>query len=120
MIQLIYNFIKHWFKGLNSTSKVLTLLLLFALSYGAYITIQKAIYKYKYFKTIEKEVTTLRDSISQYEIRITDLIEKAKTTTIKSQKKSKQIDDKLTQDEKIIDNTTVTNDDLDKFLAKYD
>lgn len=119
MIPLLFNYIKHWWLGLNATSKVLSLLLILAIGYGIYTYSGKALYKYRYFKALETQVETLRDSILRYEIRVTNLIESGKKDTEKTKKQSALIDKKLKEDEETIDNSTISDDDIVEFITKH-
>ena len=120
MFPLLFNFIKQWFKRQNITSKVLIVILFLATLYIGYISIQKGYYKYKYFKGLETQVTTLQDSLQSSNERINDLLTKGKTTTINVKKNASAIDKKLQEDEKTIDNANVSDTELHKFLAKYE
>ena len=119
MIPLLFNYIKQWFKRQSSTAKLFIVLFTLAITYTIYIYIGKAYYKYQYFKELEREVSVLKDSVSAYNKRELKLIDSLKTTTKTSQKKAKDIDTKLKKDEEIINNTTVTDSELQDFLSNY-
>ena len=104
----------------TSLEKFFIVLLFLAFLYGSVATIQKGIYKYRYFKSIEKEYNTAKDSIAALNIRIGDLTQKQQNKVNASRKRSQTINDKLKQDEKAIDSKPVTDAELDEFLSRYD
>lgn len=81
---------------------------------------QKAYYKYQYFKQVEQNYNTAKDSISSLNNKIKDLTQKQQILTEKAQKQARSINDKLKQDENTIDNRNVTDDELLEFLSRYD
>ena len=119
MIPLIFNYIKHWFIRQSTTAKLFIIICAIGIVYVGYISAGKAYYKYQYFKELEREVTNLKDSVSAYNKREQKLLNTLKNTTKTSQKKFQDIDTKLKQDEEIIDNSTVTDSELQDFLSKF-
>ena len=111
-------FILFWNKQ-SKKEKLLFIIIGVALIFITYQGISKAAYKYKYFKIAEQQRDTFQDSISTLNKNIEDLITKATTQTKQIKNTSKKIDAKLKNDEKIIDASDVSDDELDSFLAKY-
>jgi hypothetical protein len=100
----------------KATFIVIGLLLCAVLFIGS----QKAYYKYKYFKGKEKQVTELLKVVEVKEFKIDSLINTQIVVTKDVQKKSKGITEKLKQDVEEINNSTVSNEQLNNMLAKYD
>jgi hypothetical protein len=115
MIKLIFSYIKHQsiqFKILLGFS----VLLFFAaigyalkLSYSNYLLVQ---FQKEKIKELEKELIVSEE-------KTTKIISKGKTKTINVKKRQVDIDKKLKQDEKIIDNDSVSDDELRKFLTNH-
>ena len=70
-------------------------------------------------KVFEKGITTLKDSIQAIDNRQVKIIEDAKKNTTKASKDKKAINDKQKQDEKDIDNSTISDRDIADFLSRY-
>jgi hypothetical protein len=85
-----------------------------------FIGSQKAYYKYKYFKGIEKQRNELLKVVEVKEFKIDSLLNTQIVVTKDIQKKSKAINTKLKQDVKEINNSMVTDKQLHELLAKYD
>ena len=116
MINLVWSL----FKKQQPLVKVLTIIIIIAISYSTILLTQKAYYKYKYYQQIEKNYNAARDSIIRLNTEIKDLTLRHKIETEKAKKKSKDINDKLKQDEEDINNRIVTDDELKEFLSRYD
>jgi len=116
----VLNLIKSYWKGQTFKEKAFAILVFIFLVYIMVLSTQKAYYKYKYYKQLEKEVVTLKDSIKVYDLKVKDLIKLGKAETIIIREKAKIIDTKLKQDEKIINDRIITDDDISRFLAKYE
>lgn len=116
----ILNLIRNYWKGQTFKEKAYAVLVFIFLSYIIILSTQKAYYKYKYFKQLEVEVVTLKDSIKMYNLRVKDLIKLGKAETIIIREKVLTIDAKLKEDEKNINNRIITDDDISRFLAEYD
>lgn len=100
--------------------KAFAILVFIFLVYIMVLSTQKAYYKYKYYKQLEKQVVTLKDSIKVYDLKVKDLINLGQKETIIIQEKIVTIETKLKNDEKIINDRIITDDDISKFLAKYE
>lgn len=94
--------------------------MLVLLGYGAYSYGGKAYYKYKYYQGLEKQVGILNDSIASYKEAELKLIEGIAEANNKAKRKSKDIHTKLKKDEEVINNSTVTPDELDGFLSRFE
>jgi len=116
MIQLLLNFWKHQ----TAKEKFFLILISILFSYAVFQGFTKAVYKYKYFKLAVEQRDMYQDSISVLNIKVKNLISKAQTQTKLIKSTSKKIDIKLKNDEKIIDASDVSNDELDSFLSKYE
>jgi len=112
--------IKEYWKGQTFKEKAFAILVFIFLVYIMVLSTQKAYYKYKYYKQLEKEVVTLKDSIKTYDLKVKDLIKLGRKETIIIQEKIVTIETKLKKDEKIINDRIITDDDISKFLAKYE
>ena len=109
-----------WFAKQTPLVKLLLIIILVGSVYGSVISVQKGVYKYKYFKQVEKQYETAKDSITALNIRLKENTKTLKKRTENVQKKSKSINEKLKSDEATIDNRDISNDELDKFLSEYD
>lgn len=108
-----------YFKSKTSGEKALLIIIAVLVVYALVINIQKGVYKLRYYKEVEQKYTSAQDSISVLNLKLDQLVASNKAQTITDRRKSKSIDDKLKSDEKTIDNSTVTDDELDEFLARY-
>ncbi len=88
--------------------------------YAIITTFEKRKIESKYNAEIEKGITIINDSIDKLNLQIKDLSIKLKTKTKNIQKGSKDINDKLKQDEKDIDNSIVNDDELKNFISKHE
>lgn len=120
MITLIFSYLKDHWKNLSGTKKVMYIIALLFFSYGVYLYGGKAYYKYKYYQGLEKQVGTLKDSIVSYKEAELKLIEGITEANNRAKKKSKDIHTKLKKDEEVINNSTVTPDELDGFLSRFE
>jgi len=109
----------NWFKMQSPITKLFILIAAVAVIYGIYVGLGKAYYKYEYFKTVEQKYHTAKDSIASLNSEIKNLTQKQQIRTKNVQKKSKAINDKLKQDEEIIDNRNYSDAELDDFLSEY-
>lgn len=91
------------------------LLCIIATYYGAI----NAITKYKYFKTIEKQRDSLLLKQKASEKKIDSLISLSAETTKRVKKKNKTIDTKHKKDVEEINNSTVSDDELNGFIARH-
>ncbi len=66
------------------------------------------------------EVKMLNDSLNAKQKEVKQLISSHKQRAKLVHKKSEQIDLKKTQNEKDIDNHTITDDDIKRFISKYE
>tara|TARA_Y100001973_G_C4981562_1_gene224449 strand:- start:156 stop:509 length:354 start_codon:yes stop_codon:yes gene_type:complete len=108
-----------WFKKQKTITKLFIIIATIAMVYAVRVGVGKAYYKYQYFKTVEKKYTAAKDSIQSLNLEIKDLTQKQQIRTKNVQKKSKAINDKLKQDEEIIDNRNYSDAELNDFLSKY-
>lgn len=94
-------------------------LVLFVLSLGG-LWYSNAYWKNKYVKELKIEKEKLTDSLIESFKTTEKIIDKAEKATNVIKKRSKNIDDKLKEDEKIIDSRPVSNDKLDSLLTRFD
>ena len=109
-----------YFLKQNIKVKLLLISLSIAILYGINISVKLAISEYRQYKFIKKEIkrhTTQIDSLKLEQIR---LLDKGKTINYKAKRKSNNIDAKLKQDEKDIDNSIIDDNKRNEFLSKYD
>lgn len=92
----------------------------FVLLWAGSLALSGWYWKRQYKNQIEEQKKILTDSLTaSFEAQM-ELVEQGKTHTATTRKKAKTIDDKLKQDEKAIDDSTVTDAELSQFLAEYD
>ncbi len=94
-------------------------MLIAVVSIGLFYAAQYTWLKVQYFKSLETEITTLKNQISDFENQEAKTINTGKTNTQKASIKKEAINDKLKQDEKTIDNSDISDDDIRDVLAKY-
>jgi|TARA_Y100000310_G_C20704425_1_gene834135 cell division protein FtsL len=109
-----------FWKQRTTLEKLFLVIIAVALVYGSVVTIQKGVYKYKYFKEVEQQYNVAKDSLDALNLRIKDLTQKQQTKTTSTKKQSKAINDKLKQDEAIIDNSNPNDDELNAFISKHE
>jgi predicted Holliday junction resolvase-like endonuclease len=110
---------KKWFLALNTQTKLYLITVLIIFVVINIYAVKLAWYKYQYLKQLEKEVTELKAQIKKHDDAETKIIEDAKGVTVGVKKKSKNIDQKLKEDEKAIDNSNITNGELQDFLTRH-
>lgn len=108
-----------YFLSLNFNKSVIIISAIL-IGYILVLTGQKAYYKYHYFKQIEKNYNTAKDSIASLNEELKDLIREKQIATRKARDNSKSITTKLKADEKAIDARDVSDDELSEFLSRYD
>jgi cell division protein FtsL len=114
------NVILLFWKNRTTSEKLFLVIIAVCLVYGSVVTIQKAVYKYKYFKKVEQQYNVAKDSLDALNLRIKDLTQKQQTKTTSTKKQSKAINDKLKQDEAIIDKSNPNDDELNAYIAKHE
>lgn len=114
---LIY-ILNYWRKQ-TGKERIFLILVFLLLVLAAQQTISKAWYKYKYFKEVENNYNELLLTIEEANKAEELIIASNKEQTIKAKKKSSDIDLKLKADEKIIDNSDVSDNELLEFLSKH-
>lgn len=113
---VIWNF----FKSLKPPTRIL-LVVIFLLECSTLFYAGKYAYqKYKRLNFLEQEVVTLKEAKAVSVKRIDSLIDITKSKTIIAKNKSKTIDDKLKKDEETIDNSNVSDDDINAFISEYE
>ncbi|MFC0605906.1 hypothetical protein [Winogradskyella pulchriflava] len=100
--------------------KLFLIIIVVGVIYASVVTIQKGVYKYRYFKEVEQNYTKARDSIIVLNETIKYLNTKQENRTKNVQKKSTTINDKLKQDETIIDNSNPDDDELNAYISKHE
>lgn len=106
--------------GLSTDRKILLFLLGAAILAGIYFASRWAMDQYAFLKSMEKEIEDLRTQVQEYEENETKILSEGEENTKTAQKKSRSIDEKLKQDEDIIDNRDISDDELDEFLSRYE
>lgn len=109
-----------FWKSRTSLEKLLLLVTVIALIFGFTYLVRFTISEYKYYKSIEKDYKIAQDSIEALHVRVKILSEKQEIITTAISKKSKSINDKLQNDEAIIDNSNPDDDELLEFIAKHE
>ena len=93
---------------------ILVLVVFTAFKYYSYSNILK-----KYKSSLETTKSTLKQKLNKKDKQIDSLISNIQVKTVTIYKTAKSIDKKIIKDEKIIDSLPITNDEIDRFLARY-
>ncbi|NQY30707.1 MAG: hypothetical protein HRT69_14715 [Flavobacteriaceae bacterium] len=109
----------NFWNKLNKTSKLLLVAVIFLFCFAIYYGSSKAYYKYKYFKEVENKYNTSLNEIKSKDILIDSILNTYKESTKKVRKASKTIDSKLKQDEEIINTSSISDDELNKFISRH-
>lgn len=88
--------------------------------YAMVVTFENNKIESLYNAEIEKNITIVNDSIDTLNLRIKNLTQKQQIRTKNVQKESNDINEKLKQDEKIIDDSNISDDELADFIAKHE
>ena len=120
MIPLLFSYLKQYWKKQTIKEKTFILLLIIATLIISYISLQKVYYKYQLTKARAERVELLENALEEITKRYSDVLLEGEKTTKQVQKKASAIDKKLQDDEKTIDNSTVTDAQLREFLSKYE
>lgn len=106
---------KFW-KDLSLTGKIVLVVILV-------LVVKSIINDYTILKLREKlnliEVKVYQDSVKSKQLEVKKIISNNKQRTKIVYKKSKEIDLKKTQDEKDINNSDITDDDIKRFITNY-
>ena len=116
----VINFIVTYWNKQTVKEKFFIVGLLLSLIYGVYHKASKAYYKYQYFKSAVEQRDTFQDSIQVLNKKIDKQYIKLKNTTVRAKNNSKEIDKKLEQDEKAIDNSVIDDDKRKRILSRFD
>lgn len=111
--------IKKWFNKLPLTSKVITVAFVALFFYAGYLAIRLARTEYKLWKEIKNDYIEAQKIINEKEKEEEKIIKQVTKRNQKKRKQNNEINEKLKQDEKVIDNSDVTNDDRKRYLSKY-
>ena len=117
---MIFTILYQYWKKQSLQFKGITIALGIAIIYITFLSVKLAVSEYRQYKFIKSEIkrhTTQIDSLKTEQIK---LLEVGKQTNYNAKRKSTNIDVKLKQDEKEIDNNIITADERKKFLSKYD
>lgn len=109
-----------WFKGLSKTKKVFTVIVVLLLLALSFQSARLSRSEYLRLKAIEKEYNDAKEAAEASEARELEIVEENKSYTLKSSSKNQKINEKLRQDEKIIDSDSVSNNDLTDFISKHE
>jgi len=115
---LIRIFLRFWKKASKQLKIAITIIVLVSIVSLVFMG-KYAILSYQYHKNIETEYNRLTTESEQAELEQKQAIDTNKKATVKTLKKSENIDKKLKQDEKNIDNSTISDADIDALLSKY-
>ncbi len=112
--------IANWWLRLSRGMKVATILVVVFLLMFLYKSVQYSLLRYQYFKEKEQQVEIYKDSLKASQKRIDSLILLGKEENEKAQKRIEKIEKKLQNDKKKIYNSSISDDELRDFLAKYE
>lgn len=116
---MLYKLANWWLK-LSYKMKIATILLLLAVCVSLYYSAKYSLLKYRYLKEKEKQVEILQDSLKIYKNRVKILTASGINENKQSQIRIRKIDKKLKEDEKAINNATITTNELLNFLTNYE
>lgn len=109
-----------WFKLLSKPTKMVVILALLFLVVCVYLLGNTLCWKYKYFKNVEAAYNELKIEVQNREANEIKIIDAGIKTNKSYRQQGLNIDEKLKQDEKSIDNNNITNDELREFIAKHE
>lgn len=112
-------FIIGWFKSLNPLSKFLVIVFILLLSALAVQSGRLARSEYKRLKSIEKKYEEAEKRVEESEKKETEIVKKNFKKTTESKEKNESINEKLKEDEKVIDNSNVSDGDILDFITKH-
>lgn len=116
MFSLLFSYLKHQ----SLRYKIVLALIIFLLLIVGYKSAQYSLLKYRILKEKAQQVEIYKDSLKVVKTRIKTLLNTGVNYNQKSQAKTKKIDQKLKEDEKSINNASVTDDELNDFLSNYE
>lgn len=116
MISLIAKF---W-KNQKPLTKIFLLIIAVLLIFLSIQSVRLAFSEYKRLKSIEMLYNEYQRQIEESEKKELDLVKEIKDNSIKAKKSSKLINEKLKKDEKIIDTSNISNDELLEFISKHE
>lgn len=111
---------KIWFSSLSKTGKILTFVVCVLVLLLAVQSAKLARSEYLRLKAIEKQFVSANKKIKHFEQKEEHIISKNYKNTKNTINKNKHINIKLKQDEKIIDSISVSDDERNKFISKYE
>lgn len=114
------NIFKIWFGNLSKTKKVLFIVIALLVLVILIQSGRLARSEYLRLKTIEKEYKEYKEAVDASEAKELEIVTENKNKTVKISSKNESINKKLEQDEKIIDNDSVSDDDLYDFITKHE
>ena len=114
------NFIIIWFKNLSKTGKVFTVIVSLLLLVVSVQSARLARSEYLRLKSIEAEVIKAEKEILLREENELKIIDNNEKKTRKVLKNNNNVNEKLKQDEKIIDTTTISSDELSEYISKHE
>lgn len=109
-----------WFKLLSKSTKTIVIIALLFLLICLYLLSNTLYWKYKYFKNVEAAYNELKIEVQNREANELKIINTGINTNKSYRQQGLNIDEKLKQDEKNIDNSDITNDELREFIAKHE
>lgn len=109
-----------FWKQRTTLEKLFLVIIAVGLVYGSVVTIQKGIYKYKYFKEVEQQYNATKDSLTVTRERVKVLLDSLDHKTKSIQKRATTINNNLKKNEAAIDNRNYSDDELDSWLTSYD
>ena len=117
---MIFTILYQYWKKQSLQFKSITIALGIAIIYITFLSVKIAVSEYRQYKFIKSEIKRHTTQIDSLKIEQIKLLEVGKQTNYKAKRKSTNIDAKLKQDEKDIDNNVITDDERKKFLSRYD
>lgn len=109
-----------WFKSLNKTSKIFTIVLALLLIVLGVQSARLARSEYLRLKSIKSEYKAAKEVIKEAEETELKIVKKSVDYSKKSIESNKEINKKLQSDEKIINDTDISDDELRSYITKHE
>lgn len=103
----------------NLFEKILIGIIFFLVIHSGYLHFKNKSLENQIFKVVQENKKEKEDSLKVAKKIIKTIVKKKRVRTKTVQKKAKEIDEKLKQNEKDINNSDVTDDDIANFISKH-
>jgi len=110
----------NYWRAQSTKSKIFIVLIIGLLILGGVFFVKYEIANYRLIKTQKKELEIYRDSLDLTKKRLKDYISSGKDINEEAIKTSDKITNKLKNDTNHINSSSVSDNELQEFLAKYE